>query len=69
MNKIIDFMNWLTDIDGGWWPLIKCRPEKNACLSAKCIQWNWLGDSTSHNSAMKQPSHVVSAVKSIGVLS
>jgi hypothetical protein len=37
MNKIIDFMNWLTDIDGGWWPLLKCRPNKNEYIDSKVL--------------------------------
>lgn len=28
MNKIINSMNWLTDLDWGWWPLLKYRPQK-----------------------------------------
>ena len=34
MNKLIDFMNKLTDMDSGWWPLVRCRPEKNAYIDA-----------------------------------
>ena len=29
MNKIISVMNWLTDMDWSWWPLLRCRPAKN----------------------------------------
>ena len=29
MNKLVDFMNRLTDMDGGWWPLLKLRPAKD----------------------------------------
>jgi hypothetical protein len=37
MNKIIDFMNCLTGMDTGWWPLIKCRPEKNEYIDSKVL--------------------------------
>jgi hypothetical protein len=26
MKALIDFMNWLTDMDWGWWPLLSARP-------------------------------------------
>jgi len=29
MNPIINFMNWLTDMDWGWWPLLRFRPPKD----------------------------------------
>jgi hypothetical protein len=28
MKALIDFMNWLTDMDWGWWPLLSARPSK-----------------------------------------
>ena len=28
MKVVIDFMNWLTDMDWGWWPLLSARPSK-----------------------------------------
>lgn len=29
MNKLSSFMNWLSDMDWGWWPLLKYRPAKD----------------------------------------
>ena len=26
-KAVIDFMNWLTDMDLGWWPLLRLRPS------------------------------------------
>lgn len=37
MNKLIDFMNRLTDMDWGWWPLVKCRPEKDEYIDSKVL--------------------------------
>jgi len=28
-------MNWLTDMDWGWWPLVKYRPNKNEYIDNK----------------------------------
>ena len=28
MKALIDFMNWLTDMDWGWWPLLSTRPPR-----------------------------------------
>ena len=37
MNKIVNFMNWLSDMDGGWWPLLKCRPGKSQYMDARVL--------------------------------
>ena len=29
MQRIEDFMNWLSDMDWGWWPVLSLRPPKN----------------------------------------
>jgi len=29
MRKLEDFMNWLTDMDWGWWPVVFLRPPKD----------------------------------------
>ena len=28
MRQVEDFMNWLTDMDWGWWPVVSLRPQK-----------------------------------------
>ncbi len=28
-DNIEEFMNWLTDMDGGWWPFLFLRPAKD----------------------------------------
>ena len=37
MNKIVGFMNWLTDMDTGWWPLLKYRPEKHEHIDSSVV--------------------------------
>ncbi len=29
MRKFEDIMNWLTDLDWGWWPVLSMRPQKD----------------------------------------
>ena len=29
INKLEKFMNWLTDMDWGWWPVLFLRPPKD----------------------------------------
>jgi hypothetical protein len=29
MRRLEDFMNALTDMDGGWWPVLSVRPKKS----------------------------------------
>lgn len=29
LDKVENFMNMLTDIDSGWWPVLFLRPDKN----------------------------------------
>jgi hypothetical protein len=29
MRQIEDFMNWLTDMDWGWWPFVSLRPPRD----------------------------------------
>ena len=29
MKAIINFMNWLTDMDWAWWPILRFRPSKD----------------------------------------
>jgi len=33
MKPIIDALNWLSDQDWGWWPLLKYRPPKSEIIS------------------------------------
>lgn len=33
MNRIIDTLNWLSDQDWEWWPLLRCRPDKNQFIT------------------------------------
>ena len=37
MNPVINFLNWLTDMDWGWWPLLKYRPQKNERIDSTVI--------------------------------
>ena len=34
---IVNFLNWLTDMDWGWWPLLKHRPEKHEYIDSKVL--------------------------------
>ncbi len=34
MRQLEDFMNRLTDMDGGWWPFVFLRPPKNREISS-----------------------------------
>lgn len=33
MKRIIDALNWLSDQDWGWWPLLIFRPQKSEIIS------------------------------------
>lgn len=33
MRSIINFMNWLNDMDWGWWPFLRLRPGKDGFIS------------------------------------
>lgn len=37
MKIIVDFMNWLTDTDWGWWPVLRLRPNKENCIDSKLV--------------------------------
>jgi hypothetical protein len=37
MNRIINILNWLSDQDWGWWPLLKFRPNKNQFITTKMV--------------------------------
>ena len=37
MDKIILFMNRLTDLDWGWWPLLKYRPKKTDRIDLRVV--------------------------------
>ena len=37
MNRLLNFMNWLTDMDWGWWPLLKYRPAKDAYIDCRVL--------------------------------
>jgi len=37
IRKIVDFMNWLTDMDWGWWPVIRLRPSKENYIDSKLV--------------------------------
>jgi hypothetical protein len=30
VKALVKFMNWLTDMDWGWWPLLSARPSKDS---------------------------------------
>ena len=33
MNKLVDVLNWLSDQDWEWWPLVGLRPPKDEDIS------------------------------------
>jgi len=37
MRKLENFMNWLTDMDWGWWPVVSLRPEKDRDIDNKVL--------------------------------
>ena len=37
MKLVVNFLNWLTDMDLGWWPLLKYRPAKDEVLDFKIL--------------------------------
>lgn len=37
MRSLEDFLNWLTDMDSGWWPLLHLRPQKNQDIDNRAL--------------------------------
>lgn len=37
MNKFVDLMNSLTDMDWGWWPFLFLRPQKNEYMNTVVV--------------------------------
>jgi hypothetical protein len=37
MKALINFMNWLTDMDWGWWPLLRARPPKDRPINSAVL--------------------------------
>ncbi len=37
MEHLEDFMNWVTDMDWGWWPVVALRPAKDADIDNKVL--------------------------------
>lgn len=37
MRRIEDFMNWLTDMDWGWWPVLSLRPPKDREINNRLL--------------------------------
>lgn len=37
MRKLEDTMNWLTDMDWGWWPIVSLRPPKDRDIDNKVL--------------------------------
>jgi uncharacterized membrane protein len=37
MKGIEDLMNWLTDMDWGWWPMVSCRPAKDKDIDNRVL--------------------------------
>jgi hypothetical protein len=37
MKAMINFLNWLTDMDWGWWPLLRFRPPKDKDIDGGVI--------------------------------
>lgn len=37
INSLEKFMNWLTDMDWGWWPFLFLRPKKNKLMNNRVL--------------------------------
>lgn len=37
MSRLVDLLNWFTDMDWGWWPLLKYRPAKVEYLDSRVL--------------------------------
>ena len=37
MKALVNFMNWLTDMDWGWWPLLSARPPKDRPIDSAVL--------------------------------
>jgi hypothetical protein len=37
VKRIEDFMNWLTDMDSGWWPVVSFRPPKDRDIDNRVL--------------------------------
>ncbi len=37
LDSIEEFMNWLTDMDGGWWPFLFLRPAKDVEITTLLV--------------------------------
>jgi len=37
MEQIEHFMNWMTDMDWGWWPVVRLRPQKERDIDNKVL--------------------------------
>lgn len=37
MRWIVDGLNWLSDQDWGWWPMLKYRPRKDELISNRLV--------------------------------
>ena len=37
MNALVKFLNWLTDMDWGWWPLLSMRPPRDKPINSAIL--------------------------------
>ncbi|MEQ2008188.1 MAG: hypothetical protein ABMA26_15430 [Limisphaerales bacterium] len=37
MRKLEDLMNWMTDMDWGWWPVLSMRPPKDGDMDNRVL--------------------------------
>jgi len=37
MKALVKLMNWLTDMDWGWWPLLSARPPKDRPIDSAVV--------------------------------
>jgi hypothetical protein len=37
MRALVDFMNWLTDMDWGWWPILSARPSRDKPINSAVL--------------------------------
>jgi hypothetical protein len=37
MRRLEDFMNWFTDMDSGWWPVLSLRPSKDRDIDNRVL--------------------------------
>jgi hypothetical protein len=37
VKAVMEALNWLSDLDWGWWPLLRLRPEKSEQMTSRLV--------------------------------